>query len=85
MAIRRRAEALRLRRVPQGLEDAGVPIVGTSPAAIHLAEERGAFGRVLHEAGLPAPKFRMATSFADAKAIAARASPKCANGRTGFF
>ena len=29
----------------QGLEDAGVPIVGTSPAAIHLAEERGAFGR----------------------------------------
>src|SRR5262249_8325056 len=26
------------------LADAGVPIVGTSPAAIHLAEERGAFG-----------------------------------------
>jgi carbamoyl-phosphate synthase large subunit len=54
----------------QGLEDAGVPIVGTSPAAIHLAEERGAFGRVLHEAGLPAPKFGMATSFTDAKEIA---------------
>jgi carbamoyl-phosphate synthase large subunit len=54
----------------QGLADAGVPIVGTSPEAIHLAEERGAFGRVLHEAGLPAPKFGMATSFADAKAIA---------------
>ncbi len=29
----------------QGLKDAGVPIVGTSPEAIHLAEERGAFGR----------------------------------------
>ena len=27
-----------------GLEAAGVPIVGTSPDAIHLAEERGAFG-----------------------------------------
>ena len=45
----------------QGLEDAGVPIVGTSPEAIHLAEERGAFGRVLAEAGLPAPKHGMAT------------------------
>ena len=42
----------------QGLEDNGVPIVGTSPEAIHLAEERGAFGRVLHEAGLPRPQAR---------------------------
>src|SRR5688500_10051265 len=38
------------------LKDAGVPIVGTSPEAIDLAEDRGAFGRVLAEAGLPAPK-----------------------------
>ena len=29
----------------QALADAGVPIVGTSPEAIHLAEDRGAFGR----------------------------------------
>ncbi len=55
----------------QGLEDAGVPIVGTSPAAIHLAEERGAFGRLLAEAGLPAPKHGMASSFAQAQEIAA--------------
>jgi len=55
----------------QGLEDNGVPIVGTSPAAIHLAEERGAFGRVLAEAGLPAPKHGLATSYAEARAIAA--------------
>ena len=55
----------------QGLEDNGVPIVGTSPGAIHLAEERGAFGRVLAEAGLPAPKHGMATSYAEAQAIAA--------------
>jgi len=54
----------------QGLEDAGVPIVGTSPAAIHLAEERGAFGRVLAEADLPAPKHGMATSYHEAKRIA---------------
>jgi len=55
----------------QGLEDAGVKIVGTSPSAIHLAEERGAFGRVLAEAGLTAPKHGMATSFPEAKEIAA--------------
>ncbi|GAA3313462.1 hypothetical protein GCM10020219_025520 [Nonomuraea dietziae] len=42
----------------QALKDAGVPVVGTSPESIHLAEERGAFGRVLAEAGLPAPKHR---------------------------
>lgn len=56
----------------QGLEDAGVRIVGTSPGAIHLAEERGAFGRVLAEAGLTAPKHGMATSFGEAQEIAAR-------------
>jgi carbamoyl-phosphate synthase large subunit len=55
----------------QGLEDAGVPIVGTSPAAIDLAEERGAFGRVLAAAGLHAPKHGTATSFEEAQAIAA--------------
>ncbi|HET6697567.1 MAG TPA: carbamoyl-phosphate synthase large subunit [Nocardioidaceae bacterium] len=55
----------------QGLEDAGVPIVGTTPEAIHLAEERGAFGRVLARAGLPAPKHGTATSFEEARAIAA--------------
>ena len=55
----------------QGLADAGVPIVGTTPEAIHLAEERGAFGRVLTEAGLPAPKHGMASSFDEAQAIAA--------------
>lgn len=55
----------------QGLKDNGVTILGTSPEAIHLAEERGAFGRVLADAGLPAPKYGMATSFADADRIAA--------------
>jgi carbamoyl-phosphate synthase large subunit len=55
----------------RGLEAAGVPIVGTSPAAIDLAEERGAFGRVLAQAGLPAPKHGMATSFEHAQTIAA--------------
>ncbi|WP_374757725.1 hypothetical protein [Streptomyces sp. NEAU-H3] len=47
-----------------------MPIVGTSPEAIDAAEDRGAFGRVLAEAGLPAPKHGTATTFAGAKAIA---------------
>ncbi|MFE6737952.1 carbamoyl-phosphate synthase large subunit [Streptomyces tubercidicus] len=55
----------------QALKDNGVPIVGTSPEAIDLAEERGAFGRVLTEAGLPAPKYGTAFSFAEAQRIAA--------------
>lgn len=54
----------------QGLADAGVKIVGTAPEAIHLAEERGAFGKVLSDAGLPAPKHGMAVTFEDAKRIA---------------
>ncbi|WP_326794835.1 carbamoyl-phosphate synthase large subunit [Streptomyces sp. NBC_01808] len=55
----------------QALKDNGVPVVGTSPEAIHAAEDRGAFGRVLAEAGLPAPKYGTAFSFAEAKKIAA--------------
>jgi carbamoyl-phosphate synthase large subunit len=57
-------------RLAQALKDSGVPIVGTSPEAIHLAEDRGAFGRVLAEAGLPAPKYGLARSFAEAKLVA---------------
>ncbi|MGZ5370826.1 carbamoyl-phosphate synthase large subunit, partial [Aeromicrobium sp.] len=53
-----------------GLEAAGVPIVGTSPSAIHLAEDRGAFGKVLAAANLPAPKHGTATTFVGAKSIA---------------
>ncbi|GAA4354132.1 carbamoyl-phosphate synthase large subunit [Angustibacter luteus] len=54
----------------QSLADAGVPIVGTSPAAIHLAEDRGAFGRVLAEADLPAPRHGTAYSAAEAVEVA---------------
>lgn len=56
----------------QGLKDNGVTIVGTSPEAIHLAEERGAFGRVLAEAKLIAPQHGMATSFEEAREVADR-------------
>ncbi len=53
------------------LEKAGVPIVGTPPEAIDLAEDRGRFGEVLSAAGLPAPRFGTATSFEQARRIAA--------------
>ncbi|MDK8809996.1 carbamoyl-phosphate synthase large subunit [Corynebacterium sp. MSK035] len=53
------------------LQAAGVPIVGTSPEAIDLAEDRGEFGKVLAEAKLPAPEFGTATSFAEARQVAA--------------
>lgn len=52
------------------LKAAGVPIVGTSPESIDLAENRGAFGAVLAKAGLRSPAHGTATSFEEAKAIA---------------
>ena len=61
----------------QGLDDAGVKIVGTSPEAIHLAEERGAFGKVLADAGLPAPKHGMASTFEDASGSPTTSATRC--------
>ncbi|UXA20204.1 carbamoyl-phosphate synthase large subunit [Mycobacterium sp. SMC-4] len=62
-------------QTPLGLAErlakAGVPIVGTAPEAIDLAEDRGHFGEVLTAAGLPAPRYGMATSFEQARRIAA--------------
>jgi len=55
-----------------GLKAAGVTILGTSPDAINLAEERGAFGDVLKEKNLTAPEFGMASSEAEAISIAQR-------------
>ena len=54
------------------LEAAGVPIVGTSPSAIDLAEDRREFGEVLMRAGLPAPDFGTAINAEEATEIAAR-------------
>src|SRR5262249_31409883 len=59
-------------QTPLGLARAlaaeGVPVVGTSPDAIHLAEDRGEFGRVLAQAGLLAPPHGVAASVAHATA-----------------
>lgn len=52
------------------LRDAGVPVIGTTPEAIDLAEDRGEFGEVLRKAQLPAPAFGTATSLEEAKTVA---------------
>ena len=54
----------------RALEEAGVPIVGTSPAAIHAAEDRGEFAEVLATAGLTAPLGKVALSASEAAAAA---------------
>ncbi|MDR5700631.1 carbamoyl-phosphate synthase large subunit [Agromyces aerolatus] len=54
----------------KGLEAAGVPILGTTPEAIDLAEERGQFAAILDEAGLLAPRNGTATDLASAVQIA---------------
>ena len=56
----------------RGLQDAGVTIIGTSPDAIDLAEDRGLFGELLRVNSLDAPTFGMADTFDEALAIAHR-------------
>ena len=48
------------------LKQAGVPIIGTSPESIDLAEDRKRFGKLITELGIPQPEGAMATSVAEA-------------------
>ncbi|WP_129359604.1 MULTISPECIES: carbamoyl-phosphate synthase large subunit [Micrococcaceae] len=57
-------------KLARELKEAGVPILGTSPEAIDLAEDRGEFSQVLEQAGLTSPKNGTASTFTDAKVIA---------------
>jgi carbamoyl-phosphate synthase large subunit len=61
-------------QTPLGLADklkaAGVPVLGTQPEAIDLAEDRGEFGTVLERAGLTSPKHGTAVTSAEAAEIA---------------
>jgi carbamoyl-phosphate synthase large subunit len=56
----------------QGLAKAGVPILGTSPDAIDLAEERGLFSKILDDAKLLSPANGTATNLEQATEIAER-------------
>jgi carbamoyl-phosphate synthase large subunit len=54
----------------KGLKEAGVPILGTTPEAIDLAEERGLFSGILDAAGILAPKNGTATDYSSAVVVA---------------
>ena len=54
------------------LKQAGVPIIGTSPESIDLAEDRKRFGKLIEELGIPQPEGAMATSVPEATAGAER-------------
>jgi carbamoyl-phosphate synthase large subunit len=54
----------------QGLHDAGVPVLGTSPAAIAKAEDREQFEALLEGLGIARPRGRAVRSLAEATAIA---------------
>ncbi len=56
----------------QRLRKAGVPIIGTSPESIDLAEDRKRFGKLLEELQIPQPAGGTATSVDEALAVAAR-------------
>src|SRR5437763_1098876 len=54
------------------LHEAGVPIIGTSPDSIDLAEDRKRFGALLDELGIPQPENGTAVSIEGARLIAER-------------
>jgi len=56
----------------QRLRAAGVPIIGTSPESIDLAEDRKRFGKLLDELKIPQPAGGTATSVEEALAVGAR-------------
>ena len=57
-------------KLAQGLEEAGVPILGTSPDAIDLAEDRERFSALLSKLGLRQPSNGIARSEEEARRVA---------------
>jgi carbamoyl-phosphate synthase large subunit len=59
-------------KLAQALENAGIPILGTSPDAIDLAEDRERFAALVEQLGLQQPENGIARSRDEAAAVAAR-------------
>jgi carbamoyl-phosphate synthase large subunit len=57
-------------KLSAGLQEAGIPILGTSPDAIDLAEDRERFQQLLHKLGLRQPNNGLARSLEEAEAVA---------------
>jgi carbamoyl-phosphate synthase large subunit len=58
-------------KLAEGLAQANVPIIGTSPDAIDLAEDRDRFKALIEKVGLTQPRSGIARSATEAQAIAA--------------
>jgi carbamoyl-phosphate synthase large subunit len=58
-------------KLARALEQAGVPILGTSPDAIDLAEDRDRFKRLIDKLGLKQPRNGIAYSVEQARLVAA--------------
>jgi carbamoyl-phosphate synthase large subunit len=52
------------------LEMCGIPVLGTAPASIDMAEDRAQFAQLLERLGIPQPKWKAFTTEADAEAFA---------------
>jgi carbamoyl-phosphate synthase large subunit len=59
-------------RLAHGLQEAGIPILGTSPDAIDVAEDRERFQALLAKLGLRQPENGTVRSLAEAEAVVAR-------------
>jgi carbamoyl-phosphate synthase large subunit len=59
-------------KLAESLEKAGVPILGTTPDAIDLAEDRDRFAKLIHKLKLRQPENGIARSGPEAKKIAKR-------------
>ncbi|MFW5655373.1 MAG: carbamoyl-phosphate synthase large subunit, partial [Roseicyclus sp.] len=57
-------------KIAGALHDAGIPILGTTPDAIDLAEDRERFQQLVHRLGLRQPENAIATTDAGARAAA---------------
>ncbi|MDZ4655925.1 MAG: carbamoyl-phosphate synthase large subunit [Coriobacteriia bacterium] len=58
--------------IARELEEAGVPIIGTSPEMIDLAEDRDRFNAIMERLEIPMPESGMASTLDEALALAAR-------------
>jgi len=59
-------------KLAKALEEAGIPILGTSPDAIDLAEDRERFQKLLFKLNLLQPRNGLARSIEEAEVVAAR-------------
>ncbi|ADV66598.1 carbamoyl-phosphate synthase large subunit [Deinococcus maricopensis] len=57
-------------KLARRLEDAGAPIIGTSPTTIHTAEDRASFNALCERLGIPQPKGKVAENAEQALQLA---------------